>query len=110
MDKKSLLYGGLSLSLGIGAAVSYFLSQQKGEDHVTVPLPRKKIERSTCLAILKEISRKLFQVFSNLAVTSRKTRGIMKDKLSDEEFKDALLNHSKITLQPPIIILIRQAS
>lgn len=97
MKKNNTINLILTAAVGIGAIVSLFLLRKKGpiKSLMKYKSGSKPLDKSTCIAILKELKRELFPLLNEIMMDSRRIHEEAGVKISVAEIQDILFHHGK---------------
>lgn len=92
--QKNILLGG---ALVAGSIVGCYVLYSRGKDNKKKPAePSKTISRDLAIRVLKEISREMFSVLTNIAMISNQLKEQTRGRIPHQEIKELLLNQSRI--------------
>jgi len=96
-ERNFLLVG--ALLAGGAAGLAYFYNKNK-EDQMKQFRPRT-VSRKLIVRILKEVQREMFGVLTSVAMITTQIKEQYKGRITPDEIKDFLLEHSKSPFRDP---------
>jgi len=102
--QKTFLFGGLVAGTAAVAGAFYLFNKNKEGKPENQP---KEVPKEKVIAILKEIQREMFAIFTNISMIANQLKDSYRGKIQNQEIREYLLNMSIIIHFFYLFIVIR---